>query len=479
MDITPRAIRRVAFTCIALLTAAHVLTQLIRLETGHDTLFGLLAKFDLNAERNIPSWYSTCTLATCAIALALTAIAKRKRRDRLVAHWHWLAAIFTGLSIDEFVSLHERLNVPLRSVLGATGLLYFPWVLVGGAFVLVVALAYLPLLASLDRRTRRRFIVSGAIYVGGALGMEVLAAPLYEAAGKNSVPELALITLEEVMELTGSTLFLLAVVDHLLATWPSIVVRVREAASTLTEAHAIADGSLLEVSISTPRVHRAVTAAIVALLAASLSVEALKYGGVWNPGTMERVFNVAMEGSLQTWFEFLLMLACAFWCAAVATALGKAGAPYASTWLFVSGLLVYMSVDEAAGLHELAVRPMRVLLHSPRILYYAWVVPGAAAVVVIALVLRGWAGSLPRPTFRAFVRAALVFVAGALFVEALSGWYAAAWGRGNFGYAVLTTIEEGGEMTGIAMFLRALIDYSALDNYYVGRIITPSVIRAA
>ena len=455
---TPRALKRVAVACIVLLAAGSVATQLVRLTTGHDTLLGLVPELDLNAERNVPSWYSTCTLVACGLALAVMALAKREQHDRFARHWAWLSAIFVVLSIDEFVSLHERLNGPLRAALGTTGLLYFPWVLVGGAFALTVALAYLPFLLSLDPRARWRFVVSGAIYVGGAIGMEILAAPLYEAAGKNSVPELALITIEEVMELTGSTMFLFSVLAELHRMYASVAVRAGEAAPGVVEARP--RGARLELFVSPRAARRVLLFAIVALLAVSLSAEALKYGAGWRLGSGERIVNVAMEGSIPTWFSFLLMLACAFWCVAAGGTLVRARTPQARTWLLLAGLLTYMSIDEAAALHERAVRPMRLLLDSPRVLNYAWVVPGAVVVIAVGVLLRGWARTLPRDTRRAFVRAAVVFVAGALGVEALGGWYAAVWGRATFGYAVLTTIEEGGEMAGLAMFLVALLRYA-------------------
>lgn len=318
--------------------------------------------------------------------------------------------------------------------------------------------------------------MSGAIYVGGAIGMEILAAPLYEAAGKNSVPELALITIEEVMELAGATMFLLAVLAELQGMFAAVVVYASRAATALVEARA---GTLLELFVSPRAVGRLLTIWIVMLLAVSLAAEALKYGAGWHLGSGERIVNVAMEGSIPTWFSFLLMLACAFWCAAVGGALSRA--LHARTWRLLAGLFTCMSIDEAAALHERAVQPMRALLDSPRVLNYAWVVPGAVAVIAIAVMLRGWTRALPPATRRAFVRAAVVFLSGALLVEALGGWYAAVWGRANFGYAVFTTIEEGGEMTGLAMFLVALLRHADAvhGSLWLGRPSLPGPERAA
>ena len=45
----------------------------------------------------------------------------------------------------------------------------------------------------------------------------------------------------------------------------------------------------------------------------------------------------------------------------------------------------------------------------------------------------------------------------------IGGYYASQVGRENFTYALLTNVEETLEMTGVLLFIRALLIYFALD----------------
>src|SRR5256885_4802293 len=87
--------------------------------------------FDLDAEANIPTWFSSALLLMCAMLLAANAAAKWKTRDRYTIHWIVLSVIFLYLSVDETAIIHEMSIKPLRSMLHPTGLLYEAWIIPG------------------------------------------------------------------------------------------------------------------------------------------------------------------------------------------------------------------------------------------------------------------------------------------------------------------------------------------------------------
>ena len=81
--------------------------------------------------------------------------------------------------------------------------------------VLVVATAYLPFLRALPVRTRWLFILSGAIYVGGAVGVE-WATIWYE--DNDQLDTLAYNlwnAVEEFMEMAGVILFIYTLLRHI------------------------------------------------------------------------------------------------------------------------------------------------------------------------------------------------------------------------------------------------------------------------
>lgn len=128
-----------------------------------------------------------------------------------------MAIIFLYISIDEAVVIHEMLNEPLRDALELSGAFYWGWVIPATIFVAVFGLAYLGFLLHLGRRIRFLFVLSGAIYVFGALGTEFPLAYWYEEHGSRNFTYGLLSLAQEGLEMLGVTLFCSALLSYLAA----------------------------------------------------------------------------------------------------------------------------------------------------------------------------------------------------------------------------------------------------------------------
>jgi hypothetical protein len=62
------------------------------------------------------------------------------------------------------------------------------------------------------------------------------------------------------------------------------------------------------------------------------------------------------------------------------------------------------------------------------------------------------------------VLAGLVFVGGAVGLEALGGWYVDRFGREEPGYGLLVTVEELLEMLGVAAFIYAVLRHLVAEH---------------
>lgn len=93
------------------------------------------------------------------------------------------------------------------------GILSNPWVLLYGPLVLVFVVAYFRFWVNLPARVRGLFFVAGALYVGGALGVE-LATAWYNAAD-NDFGIFLTTHLEELMEMLGAIVFAYALMSYL------------------------------------------------------------------------------------------------------------------------------------------------------------------------------------------------------------------------------------------------------------------------
>lgn len=71
---------------------------------------------------------------------------------------------------------------------------------------------------------------------------------------------------------------------------------------------------------------------------------------------------------------------------------------------------------------------------------------------------------LPARTAFLFVVSGAVYVGGAIGFELIGGYYAKANGVENLTYSMISTVEESLEMSGVIVFIYALLKYIA-DNY--------------
>lgn len=200
------AVKRTLVVAAAVIIALGIVREVLRLGYGIEgTSF-----FSLNREQNIGAWFSTLLLAGSAFLLlnaGLEAIPARKRSDYF---WFVMAVTFAALSIDEASSVHEMLMVPLQGSLHTGGLLRYAWVIPALVLVPLFALLSIPFLLNLPRGTAVRFVIAGAIYVGGALGFEMLEG-LTDGVGPLFV---TLYLIEESMEIGGLLIFFFALMDY-------------------------------------------------------------------------------------------------------------------------------------------------------------------------------------------------------------------------------------------------------------------------
>ena len=173
----------------------------------------LMEVVDVDAETTVPSWFAAMLLALCALLLLDVARTAHAERDRWRWHWAVLTVVFAYLSVDEGSRLHEIGSALLDRAGVDTGL-RFAWVALALPVVAVFVVAMLPFLARLPRRTAASFVVAGAVYVGSAVGLELVGGGVADTAGISSAPYLVVSSLEELGEMVGAVLFAWAVADH-------------------------------------------------------------------------------------------------------------------------------------------------------------------------------------------------------------------------------------------------------------------------
>ncbi|HWR51491.1 MAG TPA: hypothetical protein VN428_10310 [Bryobacteraceae bacterium] len=224
--IPTRLIVRVAFAVLALLTVASFTAGIMRHVFGIDTAAGLIRQFNFDDEANLPTFFSALCLGACSAAMFLASAVSRRSGDGLAARWNILGIIFAAMTVDEIAQLHETLMQLIWKVYRPGGMFHYVWVIPGMIFVVVVAAAYLKFLFRLPRATRNGLMVAGAIYVAGALGMELVSGAYVEAHPAPDLTRFVLNTIEEALEVVGLILCFGVVGRHLAAAKAEISLRI-------------------------------------------------------------------------------------------------------------------------------------------------------------------------------------------------------------------------------------------------------------
>lgn len=224
LDVKPKTLVRILAGIIVCLTITHFVSQYLKHVGGYTHQWGLERQFNLVNEANLPAWYSAVALLLSALLLSVVAGRERRAGGRDAWHWTGLALIFFYLSLDEAAQIHEMMTA--FDGLHPTGIFYYSWVIVGVAFVGLVALCYLGFLTRLPVTTRWTFVSAGSLYVAGALGIEMLEARYhYVSHTWTDLSYALLVGVEEPLEMTGIALFIYGISSYLARSGGTLSIR--------------------------------------------------------------------------------------------------------------------------------------------------------------------------------------------------------------------------------------------------------------
>ena len=169
------------------------------------------------------------------------------------------------------------------------------------------------------------------------------------------------------------------------------------------------------------------------------------------------VFALDEEGNIPTWYSSSILLICAGLLAIISIA--SRGSVYRLQWAVLSLVFLYLSADEAIMIHEKVNLAVGVLFPLDEFLPYAWIIVYAPLVLIFGLAYLKFVRDLSSETKRLFVVAGVLYVTGALGMEAIGGAYATLYGGSDVVYSLITHFEETLEMLGVVVFFYALLLY--------------------
>lgn len=167
--------------------------------------------FHFEEEKNIPTYFSVILLFLAAQTFFVIRLLHQSQPIAYVKHyWTQMSLIFLLLSIDEMVRLHERMGYITRNFLPveATGFFRYAWVVPMMGILFVFGLYSIKFLMNIPKQLRNGYIVSGGMYVLGAVGMEMVSAKLATISDLEKIYYFLAMSIEESLEMTGIILLL-------------------------------------------------------------------------------------------------------------------------------------------------------------------------------------------------------------------------------------------------------------------------------
>lgn len=178
-------------------------------------------------------------------------------------------------------------------------------------------------------------------------------------------------------------------------------------------------------------------------------------------------FYLDSESNLPTWFSTMLLALNAIMLFLISYRARILKQRYFFLWLLLGCIFIGLSIDEFATLHEILIIPVRTALKPEGLLTFAWFIPVVFALIIMAIFYLPFLFHLPSYTRNMFILAALVYLGGAIGMEAVGGLRASTvdaleWKDilADVPYNLLMTAEEVLEMLGALFFFYTLSQYT-------------------
>lgn len=210
IKLSPKTILIFNLAVIGLLLALDILAVISRVYLGNE-----ISMFDFDIEGNIPSFYSFSNLLISSLLLFLIAFNCKEKARSLYISWLGLFCIFLFLAFDELLSVHEKLGTLLKHVFETSGLFLYIWVIPYGIAVILFAILYYRFFFKLPLNIRPLFLLSGMMFVSGAIGLEMISGRHADQFGKDDLIYGLYYTSEELLEMVAIAIFIYALLTHI------------------------------------------------------------------------------------------------------------------------------------------------------------------------------------------------------------------------------------------------------------------------
>ena len=188
--------------------------------------------------------------------------------------------------------------------------------------------------------------------------------------------------------------------------------------------------------------------------------------GPWHEFILDQLmksFYLDSEGNIVTFINALLLFIPSLILAAIGIWKISVKDKFRFHWAGLALIFLFLSIDEAAVIHENMIKPMRAIVGAEGFFYFAWIIPGIIIVAAFGLLYFMFFLHLENKFKILFMLSLGVYISGVIGGEMISGYYAANLGLKNYTYAVVASLEESIEYIGCSLIIYSLLKY--IEHY--------------
>jgi predicted outer membrane lipoprotein len=226
------------------------------------------------------------------------------------------------------------------------------------------------------------------------------------------------------------------------------------------------------ITLNPKRILIALLILVVIIVGLSIYGQKVRFFGVadirgpWHEFVLDQLmqnFYLDAEGNITTYINALLLFIPSLLLAAIGIWKSSIKDKFRFHWIGLAMIFFFLSIDEAAVIHENMIKPMRAIVGSNGVFYFAWIIPGMAIVAAFGLVYLMFFLHLENKFKILFLFSLGVYISGVIGGEMISGYYASNIGQKNFTYAVVASLEESIEYIGCSLIIYSLLKY--IEHY--------------
>ena len=170
-------------------------------------------------------------------------------------------------------------------------------------------------------------------------------------------------------------------------------------------------------------------------------------------------FDLDQEANVPTYFSSLILLISAALFTVIGMLKTSNHGAFAAHWKGMGLIFFLLSVDETGVLHEKFIDIFQLYFKPTGIFFFGWVVLAIPLVILTAFAYLRFFFHLPKK-YKIFIFTSIfLYLAGAVGMEMMGGWYAENYGENRPLYNVITTVEEILEIIGILTLIYTLLLY--------------------